>query len=498
MKASDLVFQADSSADSYEVLKALVDKANQESPEKTIRLLVHSEKEYRKQRYANDEAIKQYLDDRSLLSYLSSHDLAWINQKNFHGLRSDANDQFTGQRYCHYLDPDQLGPFALPSHARSRRELEVLDEQMKEMEFSPDRHGHDVAMRNADEVRLLAFQIARFFAIHPFDDANKRTIQAALTHFAISRGHIAADQDLVFAGVPLFTVTQAIFGDNIGPLAKALSCAMHLDQHPDPDKRVNPALFVETEFSRFSVRPRLHEAHTFDPHQLAQVLRYFKYEKATPNPEFFAELDQRFSLPEEATRRDVINAELDHARLRPENAIAAAGAILPACFTRSYRRSRLGVHSPNTLLLQLETAPHLDALADQLITLHHEGILPQHKFFALLRRGSAACAGISSSQSIEAALDHYRESPHISFSEALQMSQELGEIIADPSLLTLAAKKLRNISSSLSEDALSLVPPLAKARPKNLLSLHKNRDKQKTPESQEAAEPEPDGPQISF
>ena len=130
-----------------------------------------SEDEYLSQVADNTVATEKALRTRK--SVLKSTDYQKLHQIMNFGIDNNAGI-IDGQRRLKFFD--ERGQRNMVDGERIHQELRLLDQQMKEL------------MRRAgdskeEKVKVVAIQAMRLFAIHPFNDANKRMVKLLIRNF---------------------------------------------------------------------------------------------------------------------------------------------------------------------------------------------------------------------------------------------------------------------------------------------------------------------------
>ena len=96
-----------------------------------------------------------------------------------------------------------------------------------------------------DKVKAIAIQAMRLFAIHPFNDGNKRIVKLMIRNFM--EKELKTSQRPHWENLPRKVINRAVRGNNVGPLARLL-CENFSIQY-DPNK------ISEVEISPFRIYP---------------------------------------------------------------------------------------------------------------------------------------------------------------------------------------------------------------------------------------------------
>ena len=257
-------------------------------------LLISNESSWRQQRLDNARASAAFLASQG--PFLNSAAIVELHRIQNNQIYSHAG-KLLGQRWNPWFDPDDsLSYFALCSKARIPTELLLLDAQMLELTAKP--------LSDPEKISALTFQCARLYAIHPFNDGQKRIVRSLIAHYARCLGfpgRTGLDQGVP---IPESDVAQAVFSDMPGHFAAAIAKSLHAP--------VSPLAFNPKSLAPFRILPTRINTALIPAETLKSCIEKFRATQFANYPIVEA------ILP--------IDQELAHSRLSPESLNRAAPA----------------------------------------------------------------------------------------------------------------------------------------------------------------------------
>ena len=160
--------------------------------------------------------------------------LHWIMGQNIDSNAGIIN----GNRHLPFFDKE--GKRDMVDGQRLTQELKLLD---KQTEILLKKAGDN----KEEKIKAICIQAMRLFAIHPFNDANKRTVKMLLSHYLEKEFGLKPHQRPKWTEISQKTINQAVRGNNIGPFARKV-CEIYGIQY-------NPARITEFEISSFKIYP---------------------------------------------------------------------------------------------------------------------------------------------------------------------------------------------------------------------------------------------------
>lgn len=324
--------------------------------------IAKSESQWLEYSQRNRDGVAARIDELSQTrQYLRCNELVDLHQLRNRDLYEGAGE-VTCYRYNGNLDHFSKGHFSLPTRLRTELEFDLLNRQMEILV--------EAIREPEDEIRVLAFQLARFYALHPFDNGNKRLVRDLIDHFIASHQPDAINGLKRGQGFPETLIIQAVYGDNIAPLCRAL-CQTMLGQ-----SRYQVETFAEIELTRFRVAPITIELDQMSPRQRRTSMRLFEIHgiPTWPVREPFRKLDVELAI---ATRRQDIAIAAPGPLLRLADSISAPGD--DASLIR--RLDQQGVRHFDDLAIHLSTS--LDS--------HQLTSTTAREYF---RQAATCCAGL--------------------------------------------------------------------------------------------------------
>ena len=194
-----------------------------------------SEEEYIMQIADNALSLEIALSTKEAV--LKSEDLRklhWIMGQNIDTHAGVIN----GRRHLPFFN--KQGKRDMVDGRRLTQELKLLHKQTK---LLIKKAGDD----KEEKIKAICIQAMRLFAIHPFNDANKRTVKMLLSHYLEKEFGLKPHQRPKWTEIPQKTINQAVRGNNIGPFARKV-CEIY-------GIRYNPAKITEFEISSFKIYP---------------------------------------------------------------------------------------------------------------------------------------------------------------------------------------------------------------------------------------------------
>lgn len=194
---------------------------------------------------SEDEYVMQVADNALALeialnakpSILKSNDCQKLHR--IMGRKIDENAGIiNGLRHLPFFD--KKGKRNMADGSRLIQELKLLDKQTDTL---MKRAGKDPE----EKIKAVCTQAMRLFAIHPFNDANKRMVKLMLTNFMEKEFKLKVTQRPAWKEISRKIINQAVRGNNIGPFAREV-CDLYGISY-DPQK------ITEVELSAFRIYP---------------------------------------------------------------------------------------------------------------------------------------------------------------------------------------------------------------------------------------------------
>ena len=127
-----------------------------------------------------------------------------------------------GKRHLPFFDKE--GKKDMVEGKRIFQELKLLDIQTKKL--------MKLAGNNKEEkIKVACFHVMRLFAIHPFNDANKRIVKLLIGNFL--QKEMKLTFKIPWKEIPQKVINQAVRGNNIGPFARAVCENYGIEYNPD-------------------------------------------------------------------------------------------------------------------------------------------------------------------------------------------------------------------------------------------------------------------------
>ena len=156
----------------------------------------------------NSLNVEKYLSSKS--SILKGPEIQKLHLLLNKDIARDAG-VINGKGHLPFFDKD--GKKDMVEGRRLFQELKLLDLQTKRLML--------IAGSNKEEkIKAICFQAMRLFAIHPFNDANKRIVKLLLGNFL--QKELNLKQIIPMQEIPQKVINQAVRGNNIGPFAQAI------------------------------------------------------------------------------------------------------------------------------------------------------------------------------------------------------------------------------------------------------------------------------------
>ena len=154
-----------------------------------------------------------------------------------------------GKRHLPFFDKE--GKKDMVEGKRIFQELKLLDLQtQKLMKLA--------GASKEEKIKVACFQAMRLFAIHPFNDANKRIVKLLVGNFL--QKELRLTSKIPWKEIPQKVINQAVRGNNIGPFAKAICENYGLDYDPNKisDIELTPyKIYPDTGTKIYSLRKEL-------------------------------------------------------------------------------------------------------------------------------------------------------------------------------------------------------------------------------------------------
>ena len=154
-----------------------------------------------------------------------------------------------GKRHLPFFDKE--GKKDMVEGKRIFQELKLLDLQTQKL--------MKLAGTNKEEkIKVACFQAMRLFAIHPFNDANKRIVKLLVGNFL--QKEMKLSSKIPWKEIPQKVINQAVRGNNIGPFAKAICENYGLDYDPNKISDIELTsykIYPDTGTSIYSLRKEL-------------------------------------------------------------------------------------------------------------------------------------------------------------------------------------------------------------------------------------------------
>jgi len=192
-----------------------------------------TEEEYLMQNADNALSFEIELNDKE--SVLKVNDCQQLHAIMCKGIGRDAGI-INGNRHLKFFDKNDERDMA--DGERLVQELKLLDLQTKKLMKLA---GND----REEKIKTICFQALRLFAIHPFNDANKRISKTILSHFF--HKEFGAGNNATWNNISPKIINQAIRGNNIGPFTRAV-CETY-------GVGFDPHKITETELSTYRIYP---------------------------------------------------------------------------------------------------------------------------------------------------------------------------------------------------------------------------------------------------
>ena len=155
------------------------------------------------------------------------------------GHKIDENSGLiNGNRHLPFFD--KKGKRDMADGKRLIQELKLLDKQTDEL---MKRAGQDPE----EKVKAVCTQAMRLFAIHPFNDANKRMVKLMISNFMEKELKLKVSEIPQWKEISRKVINQAVRGNNIGPFAREV-CDLYGINY-DPKK------ITEVELSAYKIYP---------------------------------------------------------------------------------------------------------------------------------------------------------------------------------------------------------------------------------------------------
>ncbi|MCM8526981.1 MAG: Fic family protein [Lentisphaeraceae bacterium] len=190
--------------------------------------------------------VEKYLSKKdSILKGPEIQKLHFLLNKN---VARDAG-AINGKRHLPFFDKE--GKKDMVEGRRIFQELKLLDLQTQKL--------MKLAGTNKEEkIKVACFQAMRLFAIHPFNDANKRIVKLLIGNFL--QKELQLTSKIPWKEIPQKVINQAVRGNNIGPFAKAICENYGLDYDPNKisDIELTPyKIYPDTGTKIYSFRKEL-------------------------------------------------------------------------------------------------------------------------------------------------------------------------------------------------------------------------------------------------
>ena len=218
--------------------------------------LCGSEAEYKERDARNREAVNEYLETlpKATLTVREARRLHLLRNQEMNNYAGVINGDRFNPGFTEIEDKSKVsgtcGPQRLPS------ELALLDDQLSLM-----RAGAKTA---EDRMKVNVFMSLRMFAIHPFNDGNKRLFRDMLGHY-LKREH-----DLTlpanWPGLSSEAVIAAMKGNNLGPICLELNRGLKL--------RLDEAQLSGPQISAYKIMPELQGEYRMTEAELKRVLEH--------------------------------------------------------------------------------------------------------------------------------------------------------------------------------------------------------------------------------
>ena len=154
-----------------------------------------------------------------------------------------------GKRHLPFFDKG--GKKDMVEGKRIFQELKLLDLQTKKLMAL-------AGNKKEEKIKVACFQVMRLFAIHPFNDANKRIVKLLIGNFLEKELNLNAS--IPWKEIPQKVINQAVRGNNIGPFARAICENYGLEYDPNKisDLELTPyKIYPDTGTKVYSLRKEL-------------------------------------------------------------------------------------------------------------------------------------------------------------------------------------------------------------------------------------------------
>ena len=154
-----------------------------------------------------------------------------------------------GKRHLPFFDKG--GKKDMVEGKRIFQELKLLDLQTKKLMAL-------AGNKKEEKIKVACFQVMRLFAIHPFNDANKRIVKLLMGNFLEKELNLKAS--IPWKEIPQKVINQAVRGNNIGPFAKAIcdNYGLDYDSYKISDIELTPyKIYPDTGTKVYSIAKEL-------------------------------------------------------------------------------------------------------------------------------------------------------------------------------------------------------------------------------------------------
>ena len=127
-----------------------------------------------------------------------------------------------GKRHLPFFDKE--GKKDMVEGRRIFQELKLLDLQTEKLMKL-------AGTSKEEKIKVACFQAIRLFAIHPFNDANKRIVKLLIGNFL--QKELKLTSKIPWKEIPQKVINQAVRGNNIGPFTKVICENYGLDYDPN-------------------------------------------------------------------------------------------------------------------------------------------------------------------------------------------------------------------------------------------------------------------------